>query len=163
MSRQNRIALLIAAVLVVAVSGTVLATRQGPTGGAPAAPAASGDDDGDGLSDASDVAHAAERLAAHGITVDEAQLNDLAGRYGVGGAVRLMAWAEETGMTVEDIAAMRDGDGTPETVMGWGQIAHELGVHPGIGSIMGNGGGGGRDAAPGQQDDTGDEGDASGG
>ena len=103
-----------------------------------------------------------DRLAAHGITVDEAQLTDLAGRYGVGGAVRLMAWAEETGMTVEEIAAMRDGDGTPESVMGWGQIAHELGVHPGIGSIMGNGGGGGRDAAPGQQDDTGDEGDASG-
>ena len=29
---------------------------------------------------------------------------------------------------------MRDGDGTPESVMGWGQIAKELGVHPGIGS-----------------------------
>ena len=52
-----------------------------------------------------------------------------------------------------DIAAMRDGDGTPESVMGWGQIAKKLGVHPGIGSVMGNGGGHGRDDAPGQQED----------
>jgi hypothetical protein len=26
--------------------------------------------------------------------------------------------------------------------MGWGQIAHELDLHPGIGAIMGNGGNG---------------------
>jgi hypothetical protein len=39
--------------------------------------------------------------------------------------------------------------------MGWGQMARELDVHPGLGSIMGNGGGNGnglgREGAPGQQ------------
>jgi hypothetical protein len=37
--------------------------------------------------------------------------------------------------------------------LGWGQIARDLGVHPGLGSIMGHGGGHGRDTAPGQQKD----------
>jgi hypothetical protein len=45
--------------------------------------------------------------------------------------------------------------------LGWGEIARELDLHPGIGSIMGNGGGNGppghanglgRANAPGQQD-----------
>ena len=67
--------------------------------------------------------------------------------------MRVAAWAQESGTSAADIAAMRDGDGTPESVMGWGQIAKELGVHPGIGSVMGNGGGHGRDDAPGQQED----------
>ena len=53
-------------------------------------------------------------------------------------------------MEVEAIAAMRDGTDA-EPGMGWGRIAHELGVHPGIGSIMGNGHG--KDDAPGQQDE----------
>jgi hypothetical protein len=46
--------------------------------------------------------------------------------------------------------------------MGWGRIAKDLGVNPGIGSIMGNGGGHGRDNASGQQGRD-DEEDASGG
>ena len=59
------------------------------------------------------------------------------------------------------IRAMRDGDGTEGSGMGWGQIAKELGVHPGIGSIMGQGGGHGRENAPGQQKDRdGEEDDA---
>lgn len=37
--------------------------------------------------------------------------------------------------------------------MGWRQIPKELGVHPGIGSIMGNGDGHGRENAPGEQED----------
>jgi hypothetical protein len=61
------------------------------------------------------------------------------------------------------IRLMRDGDGTEESGMGWGEIAKDLGVHPGIGSIMGNGGGHGRDDAPGQQDRGTDEEDAAGG
>jgi hypothetical protein len=44
--------------------------------------------------------------------------------------------------------------------MGWGQIAKDLGVSPGIGSIMGNGGGHGRDGAPGQNKGKGAEDDA---
>jgi hypothetical protein len=82
--------------------------------------------------------------------VDEAVVADLATRYGLGGAVRLLAWSQETAMDVEVIAAKRDGTDT-EPAMGWGQIAHQLGVHPGIGSIMG--GGQGRENAPGQQDE----------
>jgi hypothetical protein len=154
MSRQNRIAWLIAAVLVVAVSGTVLATRQAPSADTPAAPAASGEDLADeGPPDASAIAHAADRLSAHRIAFDEAVLTDLAARYGIGGAVRLVVWAGQTGKTIDQLTDMRDGDGSPGSQMGWGQIAHELHVSPGIGAVMGGGKGQAGDA---------DEGEASG-
>jgi hypothetical protein len=39
--------------------------------------------------------------------------------------------------------------------MGWGRIARDLGVHPGLGSIMG--GGHGREDAPGQQEQAPEE------
>lgn len=161
MSRRNRLALLIAALLVVGVTGTVFATRQPSASTDPAGPAASQEAADEGPPDAGGIAHALDRLSANGITADEAQLTDLATRYGLGGAVRLVAWADETGMTVDELAAMRDGDGTPEGGMGWGRMAHELGVHPGLGAIMGNGSGGGRDSAPGQQNKAGED-DASG-
>jgi hypothetical protein len=92
---------------------------------------------------AEDVAHAADRLAAHGISIPRDRLAELAATYGLGGAVRLAAWSDATGRSISDLRAMRD-DGA-----GWGQMAHELGVHPGLGSIMG--GGHGREDAPGQQ------------
>ena len=99
-----------------------------------------------------DVAHAVERLLAKGFSTDAAALAALAAEHGVGGAVRLVAWADETGMSVDELVAMR-ADG-----MGWGLMARELDVHPGLGSIMGNGGNGngngnglGREGAPGQQ------------
>jgi hypothetical protein len=156
MTRGNRLAGLGAAVLIVAATGTALALRA-PRGDEqqPLVPASSqeAEEDTDAAPSAGALAHAQDRLEASGITVDAAELSDLAGRYGLGGAVRVEAWAQESGTSVADITAMRDGDGTPESVMGWGQIAKELGVHPGIGSIMGNGGGHGRDNAPGQQDD----------
>ena len=41
--------------------------------------------------------------------------------------------------------------------MGWGRIARELGVHPGIGSIMGNGHGPRPEDAPGQRGRTPDD------
>lgn len=93
------------------------------------------------------------------IPVDGALLDELAAAYGVGGAVRILAWAADPDddVTVESIRAMRDGDGTEGSGMGWGRIARELGVHPGIGSIMGNGGGHGRDDAPGQRGRTPDD------
>lgn len=53
---------------------------------------------------------------------------------------------------------MRDGDGSEDSGMGWGRIAKELGFSPGIGAIMGNGGGHGRDNAPGQQGRDAEEG-----
>ena len=151
MSRANRIALVGGAVLLLAVSGTVLATRQPQTGNEPAGLAQDGDET---PPTAEELAHAADRLRAHDITVDDAILADLATRYGLGGAVRVLAWAADADddVSIESITAMRDGDGTEGSSMGWGRIAKELGFHPGIGSIMGNGGGHGRDNAPGQQD-----------
>ena len=152
MSRGNRIALLGGAVLILAVSGTVLATRQPPAANEPAGVA---QDDEDMPPTAEELAHAADRLRAHDITVDDAVLSDLATRYGLGGAVRVLAWAADADddVTVESITSLRDGDGTEGSGMGWGRIAKDLGFHPGIGSIMGNGGGHGRDNAPGQQED----------
>lgn len=88
-------------------------------------------------------AHAAELvdlLKAAGITATAAELKTLAAKYGVGGAVRLEAWADATGKSVAELGAMFDGG------MGWGAIAHQLeqadsSLHlsPGIGSIMGHG------------------------
>jgi hypothetical protein len=92
-----------------------------------------------------DLAHARDRLAANGISVTRETLETLAADYGLGGAVRLVAWADQTGRSVGDLRAMRDAGA------GWGQLAHDLGVHPGLGTIMGNGGGGGRADAPGQE------------
>jgi hypothetical protein len=151
MSRGNRIALVGGAVLLLAVSGTVLATRQPPTANEPAEVAQDGEDV---PPTAEELAHAADRLRAHDITVDDAVLSDLATRYGLGGAVRVVAWSADPNddVSVESITAMRDGDGTEGSAMGWGRIAKQLGFHPGIGAIMGNGGGHGRDNAPGQQD-----------
>ena len=156
MNRGTRIGLLAGAALILAASGTVLATRQPEVGNDPAPLTV---EDEDTPPTAEDLAHAAARLAASDITIDDATLSDLATRYGVGGAVRVAAWAAdpEDDVTIESITAMRDGDGTEGSGMGWGQMAKERGVHPGLGSIMGNGGGNGgghgRDNAPGQQGD----------
>lgn len=100
------------------------------------------------------LARLVERLAAAGVTTDAETIAELAARYGVGGAVRLLAWAQESGLSTDELAARFD-DGA-----GWGQIGRDLDLHPGIGAIMGNGGpdhqahgqGLGRAGAPGQQD-----------
>lgn len=147
MNPRVRVALLAAALLLAVLVSGALAGRQPVADPAPDHVASShepqANDETDAPPTADEVAHAADRLSAHGIEADVAVLTDLAARYGLGGAVRLVAWADETGIAVEDLAAMHD-DG-----QGWGQIARELGVHPGIGSIMGNGGGHGRENAPG--------------
>lgn len=162
MSRRNRIALLAALVLLVGVAGTVFATRQPQTAEEPAQVT---QDEDEAPPTAEDIAHAKARLEAKEVPFAEAALNDLAVRYGIGGAVRVLAWADGDEALMDRITGMRDTGGTEGTGMGWGQIAKELGgVHPGIGSIMGNGGGNGRANAPGQLKDRGtDEGDASGG
>ncbi len=158
MNRTNRIALMAAAVLVVVVTGTVFATRA-PS--APSQPAQGTQDDEDAPPTADEIAHAAERLRANEITVDDAVFNELVTAYGVGGAVRIMAWSNGDSAVIADSRAKRDGDGTEGSGMGWGRIAKDMGVNPGIGSILGNGGGHGRDNAPGQQGR--DDEDASGG
>jgi hypothetical protein len=83
------------------------------------------------------------------------EIGALAETYGVGGAVRVLAWAQASGQDPSAITAMFDGG------MGWGEIARqlneenpELDLHPGIGHVMGNGDGQGaglgRASAPGQ-------------
>ena len=140
MRRSTRIAVF-SGMLVILVGGTALASQlprtpqQGPLTASqePEAPPT-----------AEELAHAKDRLAASGIDASTDQLNDLAADYGLGGAVRLFAWSDQTGTSVADLQARRDAG------EGWGQIAKDLGVSPGIGSVMGNGGGNGRDSAPGQ-------------
>jgi hypothetical protein len=151
MRRGTRVAVLIAAVLVVAVSGMVFATRQPPMVDEPAPLM----QDDEGPPTAEELAHAAERLRANRVAVEDAVLSELASEYGLGGAIRIVAWSadNELGLDIAAIRAKRDGDGTDGSGMGWGQIAKELGVSPGLGSIMGNGGGRGREDAPGHQDD----------
>jgi hypothetical protein len=157
MNRRNRVAMLAAAAVVLAATGSVLAIRAP---GAPDQPAGVTQDE-ETPPTAEDIAHAAERLQAKGL--DAARLEELAATYGIGGAIRLIAWSSDpdVGLTIDELRAMRDGDGTEGSGMGWGRMAKELGVHPGIGSIMGNGGGHGRDNAPGQAK-KGATGDASG-
>ena len=143
MARSTRMAILIGTLLIL-VAGSAFATqvvrpdRTETLGQEPETPAS-----------AEDLAHAVDRLKAAGIEATSDQLQSLSADYGLGGAVRLLAWADATGMSLADLRALRD-DGA-----GWGQIAHDLGVSPGIGSIMGQGGGGagdhGRESAPGQQ------------
>jgi len=162
MSRSNRIALLAALVLLVVVAGTVFATRQPPTADEPAQVT---QDEDEAPPTAEEIAHVAERLRLSDLEVADDLLTELATQYGLGGAVRIVAWSADNdlGADMAAIRRMRDGDGAEDIGMGWGQIAKELGgVHPGIGSIMGNGGGNGRANAPGQQDRGTDE-DASGG
>ena len=154
MSRTNRLGALVALILAVGAVGTALAMR-GPR--ATDQPVQLGQDAEESPPSAEALAHAADRLAASGLEVSDDVLAELAADYGVGGAVRVVAWSGGDEARLAEIRAMRDGDGTEGSVMGWGQIAKELDVDPGLGSIMGQGGGHGRDDAPGQQgDDAGD-------
>jgi hypothetical protein len=148
-TRTVRLALLVALAIAVVGAGTVLATRSPSTADRPTRDL---QDEEDVPPTAEDVAHAADRLAAAGFDVSDELLTELAGEYGVGGAVRIVAWSGGDPDLMAEIRAKRDGDGSEGSSMGWGQIAKDLGVHPGIGSIMGQGGGHGRDTAPGQQD-----------
>ena len=133
MNRSLRIGLFVMVLLGV-VGGSVLAANlpraQRGTGLADAS------ESPEESASADELAHAVDRLLAHDITTDVDELGTLAGKYGLGGAVRLMAWSKTTGKSVAELSALRD-EGT-----GWGRIAHELGVSPGIGWIMGNGHGG---------------------
>ncbi len=140
MRRPTQIGLFVLLLLVV-IGGSALAAARGPAANqTPSLLAGSHEPEASEAAEApetppnaAELAQAADRLKTHGITADAAQLKTLAAKYGLGGAVRLLAWSKSTGKTVADLVAMRDGG------KGWGQIARELGVHPGIGSIMGGG------------------------
>lgn len=143
MARSTRFALLIGTLLVL-VAGTALATQVVRPGRTETL-----SQDEETPPSAEDLAHAVDRLNAAGIQASSDQLQALSADYGLGGAVRLLAWADATGTSLADLRAQRDGGA------GWGQMAHDLGVSPGIGSIMGQGGGAanehGPENAPGQQ------------
>lgn len=141
MTRSTRLAIL-GGTLLLLVAGTALATQSShPQQSGPAAAS----HEPEAPPSADDLANAVDRLKASGISATSDQLSKLATDYGLGGAIRLLAWADAKGMTVADLKAMRD-DG-----QGWGQIAKQLGLNPGIGSVMGQGGGHGRGSAPGLQ------------
>jgi hypothetical protein len=162
MHRSARILVAVLALFLV-VAGTAFATRSN-SGNQPRTPLAasqaaspeeseaaeSPDADANKPKDANEAAgepltdaHAqalVDLLKAAGVDATAAELKTLAAKYGVGGAVRLEAWAGATGKSVSDLAAMFDGG------MGWGAIAHKLeaddsSLHlsPGIGWIMGHG------------------------
>jgi hypothetical protein len=153
MARSTRFAILLGTLLIL-VAGTALATQV-------SRPARNQTltQEPDSPPTAEDLAHAADRLRAAGIDAGPDRLQSLAAEYGLGGAVRLLAWANATGRSVADLRATHDAGA------GWGQMAHDLGVSPGIGSIMGQGANAaaehGRDSAPGQQKPkpAGDDGD----
>ena len=113
------------------------------------------DEDEDGPPSPELLDRLVDKLADAGIETNADTIAALAADYGVGGAVRLLAWADATGMSTGELTGMFDSG------LGWGEIARELDLHPGIGSVMGNGGGNGppahangrgRAGAPGQQD-----------
>ena len=73
------------------------------------------------------------RLKAAGITVSASDFAAMAAKVGVGGAVRVFAFAKQRVESAAAILAMFQGG------QGWGQIAHTLGLNPGIGWIMSGG------------------------
>jgi hypothetical protein len=84
---------------------------------------------------ASDAAHAIDRLAAADIRTTPDVFQKIAATVGVGGAVRVLAFADASGQTPDQILAMFQGG------LDWGQISKNLhlSIGPGIGWIMGQG------------------------
>ena len=120
MTRSLLIAL-VACLAIVAVSvGTAVAFKGEGT------PADEGDN----------VQRVVELLGNAGIDTDSTEIESLAADHGMGGAIRILAFANAAGVDPSEIISMRD-DG-----MGWGQIARDLDldIGPGLGWIMsGNG------------------------
>jgi hypothetical protein len=163
--RRSPVALtLVAAVAVLLLAGSALAIQSGsinltgnPLGAngpkashepdASEGPEASeGPDESEGVEEpdgsegppsAEELARVVDKLKAVGITATASDLADLSAKVGLGGAVRVYAFAHASGKTPAEILAMFQGG------KGWGEIKHELNlsIGPGIGWIMGNGGG----------------------
>ena len=120
---------------------------EAPEAEAPESPDTNADTSESGTGAQLTDTHAAQLvdlLKSAGITASADELKTLAAKYGVGGAVRLEAWADATGKSVTELGAMFDGG------MGWGAIAKQLEqadsslqLSPGIGWIMGHGHGNG--------------------
>lgn len=99
-------------------------------------------DESDGAQLTEDRAQAlVDLLDAQQIVATTDELKTLAAKYGVGGAMRMEAWAAATGKTVDELASLYDAAG-----VGWGAFAKQLeqadsslSLSPGIGWIMGHG------------------------
>lgn len=152
MNRTKRIAILGALALLVALAGTAVANLE-RTAETPVRQLADEHDappDQDESEEPPDdvaVQRVADRLGT-----DPERVRALAAEHGFGTAVRLLAW-EAAGADTDDVLRRRAAG------QGWGVIAKdlELDVHPGLGSIIGNGAGHGREHAPGQQKDRGND------
>ena len=91
--------------------------------------------DADGTPSAANLARIVERLADARITTTADELSALAAKVGVGGAIRVLRFAEASGKTPAEILALF-GSGK-----GWGVIVRELklDIGPGNGFVMGKG------------------------
>ena len=159
--RRSPIALTLAAVVaVLLLAGTALAIQSGSVNfagntvgangpkashgpdeseGPEASEGADAPDGSEGPPSADELARVVARLKAVGITATASDLSDLSAKVGLGGAIRVYAFAHASGKTPAEILAMFEGG------KGWGEIDHELNlsIGPGLGWIMGNGGGNG--------------------
>src|ERR671914_3036114 len=91
MTRTYRLAGLTALLLLFVAAGAVLAMRA-PEATDPPPPLAQDEDETPPT--AEELAHAKERLAADDLEVADDVLAELAGQYGLGGAVRIVAWSD---------------------------------------------------------------------
>lgn len=91
--------------------------------------------DADATPSAANLSRIVGRLADAKITTTPDELGALAAKVGVGGAVRVLRFAEASGKTPAQILAL------VESGKGWGVIARELklDIGPGNGSVMGRG------------------------
>ena len=119
MTRTTRLAVVATVALIVVASGSALAFN------------------GEG----ENAERVVELLDDAGVTTDASELDQLADEYGLGGGVRILAFADAAGVDPSEVAAMRDAG------MGWGQIARalaaahpEFDLKPGLGWIMGGNG-----------------------
>ena len=168
MGRSARISVAVLALLLLVV-GSALANRspvadehrspvaasQEPSPGAASDKSDKKGGDADEAEDAADTTPPSQAqldrlidlLKTAGITATPEQLSALITKYGVGGAVRVLAWAHDG--DTSQVTALRDQG------LGWGEIARQLNeadssanFRPGIGWIMSGGHGGGHaDAA----------------
>src|SRR5262245_35052503 len=122
MTRSTWFALTIAALLIL-VAGTALGTQalgngRGDHGGP---------QDADLSPSTEQISRVADRLAEAGIETSADELASLADSYGLGGAIRIVIWADASGKSVDEVRALRDAGA------GWGEIADTLGLPPGLG------------------------------
>lgn len=163
MGRYARISVAVLALLLLVV-GSALANRspvadehrspvaasQEPSPGAVSDKSDKKGSDADEAEDAADTTPPSQAqldrlvglLKTAGITATDEQLTALIAKYGVGGAMRVLAWAHDG--DTSQVTALRDQG------LGWGEIARQLNeadpsanLGPGIGWIMSGGHGAG--------------------